>query len=831
MVFKMKDEQTGKLHAVKCFLKEQEGRTEAYRLIAEELEYVSSTFLTPIRYLDKELFVDSNASDETEFPVLLMDWVEGLTLDKYIREHIYDEYQLSLLAYQFSRLAMWLMPQPFAHGDLKPDNILVRDDGTLVLVDYDGMYVPAMKGQKARELGSPDFRHPSRTEDDFDEHIDDFSIASILLSLKAIALQPSLLEKYGASDRLLFSEKDYHNISQCDFLNKLYPSNNTELNILMSLFILALEKENLSDVSFRLFYLERPKESEISDDRYDSWAREMEEKMAPYETEELWSFDEFVKKFSFISFRMTYEYYSITEGGEDALLFRSKDHEEITVFNLDGLTKEEILSQKNSITIELRKSGHYIICGYSTKVLDKDVQNSFTDEQGVMYSEDRKKLLGICNSYLPEYEIAEGTEIICDDTLNGIWTEIEGLMIYGTITIPSSVRLIGRNPFRGDYDKIICKSPHFVVENGALYTSDKKRLISCFTKESTFVVPNGVEQIGSFAFYDCEITRIIIPESVSYIGDNPFIEVNLINKKPLEVICYSPFFFINNNSLYKKKPKELVSHFGRSSFLFVEEKTIMIRPFALWCNAPKYLFLPSSIEKMAEESLYGSTGSLKQLLIPEKTGNVFKKLLPNYTTELLEVDLSKIRIDEYGILYDDKEKRLLCGRDIEKYSINGDTKEIYKYAFSNCSILSQIYIPNSINIIGQEAFKGCEKLEKISIPNSVTYIGKSAFRYCTTLNDIKLSNSITIIEESLFDWCVGLTNIVIPDSVRTIGSWAFSNCRSLTTITFSNSVMTLGDSIFFGCDKLTNILIPKGTRRKYEVLLSKYKEILVEQED
>ena len=84
-----------------------------------------------------------------------MDWVEGITLDKYIRTHIDDKYELSLLAYQFSRLAMWLIPQPFAHGDLKPDNILVQGDGTLVLVDYDGMYVPAMKGQKARELGIP----------------------------------------------------------------------------------------------------------------------------------------------------------------------------------------------------------------------------------------------------------------------------------------------------------------------------------------------------------------------------------------------------------------------------------------------------------------------------------------------------------------------------------------------------------------------------------------------------------------------------------------------------------------------------------------------------
>ena len=267
VVFKMKDEQTGKLHAVKCFLKEQEGRAEAYRMIAEELEYVNSTFLTPIKYLDKELFVDSKNSDETEFPVLLMDWVEGMTLDKYVREHIDDQYELSLLAYQFSRLAMWLMPQPFAHGDLKPDNILVKEDGTLVLVDYDGMYVPAMKGQKARELGSPDFRHPSRTEDFFDEHIDDFSLASILLSLKAISLQPSLLEEYGASDRLLFSEKDYRNLSESLVMDALKPlMQDAEFASLYSLYILALSQSNLSQVSFRLFNLSRPDKSHYEEE-------------------------------------------------------------------------------------------------------------------------------------------------------------------------------------------------------------------------------------------------------------------------------------------------------------------------------------------------------------------------------------------------------------------------------------------------------------------------------------------------------------------------------------------------------------------------------------
>ena len=258
VVFKMKDESSGKLYAVKCFLKEQEERDVAYQQITDELEYVSSNYLCSINYFQKELFVDSTVSSDTEFPVLVMEWVEGVTLDKYVHQHISDKYALQLITYQFCKMAAWLMSQPFAHGDLKPDNILVTENGALVLVDYDGMFVPAMQGQKARELGSPDYRHPLRTEDCFNEHIDDFPLALIGMSLKAIALDTSLLKNNARSDSLLFSESDFQDIGECLMMKSLCALlNDSEFSKLYALFLLAHSQQELSAVSFRLFLLNK----------------------------------------------------------------------------------------------------------------------------------------------------------------------------------------------------------------------------------------------------------------------------------------------------------------------------------------------------------------------------------------------------------------------------------------------------------------------------------------------------------------------------------------------------------------------------------------------
>ena len=102
VAFKMQDKSTGKCYALKCFTEEQEGRADAYRQIADELDMVDSPYITSVKYMEKELFVDSQC-EEDEFPVLLMDWVEGETMETYIAANYHNQSAMSMLCYRFGK--------------------------------------------------------------------------------------------------------------------------------------------------------------------------------------------------------------------------------------------------------------------------------------------------------------------------------------------------------------------------------------------------------------------------------------------------------------------------------------------------------------------------------------------------------------------------------------------------------------------------------------------------------------------------------------------------------------------------------------------------------
>ena len=478
VVFKMKDEQTDKCYALKCFTEEQEGRAEAYRQIAEELEFVDSPYITSVKYLEKELFVDSNCEDE-EFPVLLMDWIEGETMEAYIAANYTDTHAMSMLCYRFCKMAAWLRSQSFAHGDIKPDNIMVRPDGTLTLVDYDGMFVPAMKGQKSPTVGTKDFSHPLRTIDDFDETIDDFALASIALSLKAISLNPSLLDEYGASDRLLFSAADYLDLSKSKTFAALQDLLADEEAItLMSMFLLARAKKDLSMCSFRLFGLQKPKEEEV-------WSTEVTDEDLENAVE-----DEFGVKYS-------------------------KDWKRL-------LKAPESLSGKYSIRKGVKVIGNraFNLCRSLTNI---NIPNSVTTigEQAFWG----------CDS-LTNINIPNSVTMIGD---SAFW----GCKSFTNINIPNSVTTIGDSAFAfcDSLTSINIPNSVTIIGDSAFWYCEFLTNINIPNSVTTIGeqafgfcdslvninIPNSVTTIGKYAFASCKsLTNINIPNSVTTIEDRAF---------------------------------------------------------------------------------------------------------------------------------------------------------------------------------------------------------------------------------------------------------------------------------------------------------------------
>ena len=259
VVFKMQDG-SGRFYALKCFTREQEGRAEAYKIICDELAKIASPYFVNTEYYDNELFVDTQESSASEFPVLLMDWVEGENLTQYLDNtfknsrrtnfiwfgHFPIDYILYELNFTFNQFAQWMVEQPFAHGDLKPDNILIREDGSIFIVDYDGMYFPQMCGQKARELGSPDYQHPKRTIDKFNEHIDDMALASIALSLCAKSLNDKIGHSFSGT--LLLTASDFIDLAHSSTFHGLLElsQKDKEIGRYLSTFMAVLSEAPLT---------------------------------------------------------------------------------------------------------------------------------------------------------------------------------------------------------------------------------------------------------------------------------------------------------------------------------------------------------------------------------------------------------------------------------------------------------------------------------------------------------------------------------------------------------------------------------------------------------
>ena len=127
-------------------------------------------------------------------------------------------------------------------------------------------------------------------------------------------------------------------------------------------------------------------------------------------------------------------------------------------------------------------------------------------------------------------------------------------------------------------------------------------------------------------------------------------------------------------------------------------------------------------------------------------------------------------------------------------------------AFSNCSSLASITIPEGVTSIGDHVFEECTSLASITIPESVTSIGDHVFEECTSLASITIPEGVTIIGFSTFSGCSKLASITIPKSVKSIESFAFASCTNLASITIPESVTYIGSRAFSNCENLDVVI-------------------------
>lgn len=184
--------------------------------------------------------------------------------------------------------------------------------------------------------------------------------------------------------------------------------------------------------------------------------------------------------------------------------------------------------------------------------------------------------------------------------------------------------------------------------------------------------------------------------------------------------------------------------------------------------------------------------------------------------------LTSITVDEEnpyfmvddGVLYSkDKRELLYCPKNFSGiYRVAEEVKRIGKSAFRNCNQLTEIVLPEGLEVIGDTAFYGCTQLKQISLPKSVSQIGAYAYKGCPLQGTLDLMN-IKDIGEGAFEGCTGLTSVVLPENLLRIEASLFQGCTGLTVVNIPQCVTTIGTSAFASCSRLQSVAIPDEVER------------------
>jgi hypothetical protein len=235
----------GQAWAVKCFTREVPGRQERYAAISDHLASQSRPFIVDFRYLPEGIRVRGEW-----FPVVKMRWVEGLRLNEFVRAHADKPAVLEKLALMWVRLAAELRDARLGHGDLQHGNVLLvpgskNSSLALKLIDYDGMWVPALAERPSGEVGHPHYQHPQRLRDGlYGPEVDRF--AHLLVSAALRCLQAGgrdLWERYDNGENMLFREDDFRRPGDSRLLAELWALEAPDARALVGRLVLASQDQ------------------------------------------------------------------------------------------------------------------------------------------------------------------------------------------------------------------------------------------------------------------------------------------------------------------------------------------------------------------------------------------------------------------------------------------------------------------------------------------------------------------------------------------------------------------------------------------------------------